>query len=1057
MTQLKHHGERAGTEAAAVRGGLLLRGLTPSVRDVLADSPAHGSIVSRFEGAWWWLLPDGRFFFEPSRLSDMLSNGFILQGRYEQRDGRFTLWAESYGGRAKMLALEGFIRPEGEGHRLDCLFFDEGSVVPVHHVTQPLTTKGGRVFAGGSRKIRGVAVPALYDVELSGSTTGGSFESVQACLYTADPDPSAPEPVDVHLTIDNGSALDAMEEENGTCSLLMPYETFAAAAHGTPPSDWRAGYSVSDGHVRLGLEDIPGFQSLFGWWEVEQVRTAEAGETRHAKTYFDARAVSLDLRVTDDKVFGSVRAEGVAAGGASGRYEATIVGRRAADAPQTPARLERKIASRTRAPGWRDRDTFDGEWQSRRFGSLSLSQSGDVVTGTVSAYPRAALEGTASERRSVFRAGVEGGDVRCALRAIRGGELLVGFVSGPDEGGCAVELFYRAGHSSRLVAETLRTSGPEEWSRLADLLQTLGRDGEALSLYEHAVDAFAESRRRSEPYAEEWALWLSYEWHGLLALMNCLQTRRFRTSALHRRLGGAGGEAESFGPLLRIFERAVRTQAELEELADMHDAREAGSFPEFGAMLARQIDFWRGSLSDAASRLEVLEASQRPFGRLLRVLVSARRYEHALVVAETAKARSFSDSMQDRIFREAVRESLSALGDDDVGRLLAMTSATTAPVELEWLKRPARKRPCTVVEYFIDDAALLTWVITPDGRINFREHSEEGLKERVTGCVAAARAGLSVGSREAVMQSAPPPPRQFLPPLAELYRLLVEPLARWLPTDEDASLLFVPHDALFLVPFPALFDGSKYLAERYAISVGPSLRLVETTQQLVASRKTYPPGVLVAGDPLMPALSRGGRAERLPQLEFARREAEQVARELGTTALLDGEASKAKVIDLLPHRQIVHLATHGLIDEQVAPGEVPGALALAASGGDDGFLTATEIARLELRAKLVVLSACNTGRGRLSADGIVGLTRAFMTAGAECVVASLWAVADCSTQELMVDFYKNLRRGLPPAHALRRSMLKLKADPRYDNPLYWAAFTVTGQTHEPLFERSHSE
>lgn len=1057
MTQSNQHVERGGTEEAAARGGLLLRGLTPSVRDVLADTPAHGSIVSRFEGAWWRLLPDGRFFFEPSRLSDMLSNGFILQGRYEQSGGRFTLWAESYGGRAKMLALEGFIRPEGEGHLLDCLFFDEGSVVPVHHVTQPLTARGGRVNAGGSRKIRGVAVPALYDLELSGRTTNGSFESVQSCLYTADPDPSAAEPEHVHLTIDNGSALDATEEENGTCSLLMPYETFAAAAHGMPPSDWRTGYGVRDGHARLDLEDIPGFQSLFGWWEVVRSHNAEAGGARRVKTYFDARAVSLDLRVTDDEVSGTVRAEGVAAGGASGRYEATIVGRRAADAPQTPARLERKIASRACAPGWRDEDTFDGEWQSRRFGTLRLSQSGGVVTGTVATYPRATLEGTASERRSVFRAGVEGGNVQWTLRAIRGGELLVGFVSGPDEGVCAVELFHRAEHSSTLVAETLGKSGPEEWSRLADLLQSLGRDGEALSLYGHAVDAFAGSRRRSKPYTEEWALWLSYEWQGLLALMNCHQTRRFRTSALHRRLGGAGGEAESFGPLLRIFERAVRTQAELEGLADAHETREAGPFPEFGAMLARQIDLWRGSLSDAAARLEVLEASQQPFGRLLRVLVSARRYEHALVVAETAKARSFSDSMQERIFREAARESLSGLGEEDVGRLLATTSATTAPVELEWLKRSARERACTVVEYFIDDAALLTWVVTPDGRINFREHSEGGLKERLTGCVAASRAGLCVGSREAVMQSAPQPPGQFLPPLAELYQLLIEPLARWLPTDEEASLLFIPHDALFLVPFPALFDGSKYLAERYAVSVGPSLRLVETTQQLVASRKTYPPGALVAGDPLMPALARGGRAERLPQLEFARREAEQVARELGTAALLDGEASKAKVVDLLPRRQIVHLATHGLIGEQGAPGEVPGALALAPSGGDDGFLTADEIARLELRAKLVVLSACNTGRGRLSADGIVGLTRAFMTAGAECVVATLWAVADRSTQELMVDFYKNLRRGLPPAHALRRSMLKLKADPRYDNPLYWAAFTVTGQTQAPLFDRSHGE
>jgi CHAT domain-containing protein len=192
----------------------------------------------------------------------------------------------------------------------------------------------------------------------------------------------------------------------------------------------------------------------------------------------------------------------------------------------------------------------------------------------------------------------------------------------------------------------------------------------------------------------------------------------------------------------------------------------------------------------------------------------------------------------------------------------------------------------------------------------------------------------------------------------------------------------------------------------------------------------------------------------LPQLEFARREAEQIASKLEVRPLLGAEADRESVRQLLPQQKLIHLATHGLLDDVGPATEIPGAIALAPTVEDDGFLTATEIAALNLQARLVVMSACNTGRGRLSADGLLGLVRAFLTAGAECVVASLWSVPDHSTQELMVEFYEDLLRGQPIAQALRQAMLTLKADKRYANPLDWAAFTVTGQSQRPLFDVS---
>jgi CHAT domain-containing protein len=370
------------------------------------------------------------------------------------------------------------------------------------------------------------------------------------------------------------------------------------------------------------------------------------------------------------------------------------------------------------------------------------------------------------------------------------------------------------------------------------------------------------------------------------------------------------------------------------------------------------------------------------------------------------------------------------------------------------LRETARHQRSTIVEYFLRNDDLFIWIISPNGEINFHQHQQPGLQQSLTDLVAATRTSLGVQTREAVFKGVPQPPQQFLPRLAELYRLLVEPLKDWLPHNEHEPVIFIPHGILFMVPFPTLFDQQKYLIDRHTIAVAPSIRFVETTYQLAAGRKTYPPGILIVGDPLMPVWRADDDrpAERLPQLEFARKEAEEVARKLGATAVLGAQASKQKIVASLPQQQIIHLSTHGLLDAHRSPADMPGAIALAPEDEDDGFLTAAHIAALALQAKIVVMSACNTGQGRLSADGILGLVRAFLTAGAECVVASLWAVSDLSTQELMVEFYEHLLRGLPVGSALRQAMLTLKADERHAYPLYWAAFTVTGQSQRPLFD-----
>jgi CHAT domain-containing protein len=120
---------------------------------------------------------------------------------------------------------------------------------------------------------------------------------------------------------------------------------------------------------------------------------------------------------------------------------------------------------------------------------------------------------------------------------------------------------------------------------------------------------------------------------------------------------------------------------------------------------------------------------------------------------------------------------------------------------------------------------------------------------------------------------------------------------------------------------------------------------------------------------------------------------------------------------------------------------MPGAVVLGGEA-NDSLLTTADITEMRLRAALVVLSACDTGEGRISGDGVVGLARAFLAAGADSVLVSLWSVPDQPTSELMVAFYRALARAPGKAQALRQAMLETRA--RYPNPLAWSGFIMMG-------------
>jgi CHAT domain-containing protein len=222
---------------------------------------------------------------------------------------------------------------------------------------------------------------------------------------------------------------------------------------------------------------------------------------------------------------------------------------------------------------------------------------------------------------------------------------------------------------------------------------------------------------------------------------------------------------------------------------------------------------------------------------------------------------------------------------------------------------------------------------------------------------------------------------------------------------------------------------------------------VRSAYSLNASSTINPELARSAGDFRASALRNG--FSRLP---FSRDEAETIAKFVPKNSLLKAmgfQANRATAIGAeLGRYRIIHFATHGLLNSErpLLSGLV---LSLFDENGkpQDGFLRMHEIYNLQLPADLVVLSACQTALGKeIKGEGLVGLTRGFMHAGADRVVASLWQVDDLATAELMKRFYRGmLQDGMRPAAALRAAQIEIMKHKRWAAPYYWAGFILQGE------------
>jgi CHAT domain-containing protein len=380
---------------------------------------------------------------------------------------------------------------------------------------------------------------------------------------------------------------------------------------------------------------------------------------------------------------------------------------------------------------------------------------------------------------------------------------------------------------------------------------------------------------------------------------------------------------------------------------------------------------------------------QSVFDQTLVLAVEQKDYAAAWSLSEDSRSRQLLDSVRGR-------------ADDTLAGKLSLA-------QLQAALRPGEG----VVEYHGVGDRLVVWMIT---------------RERFEGqTISLSQATLAKdvdAFRQAIIQR-----KRDVDTLGQaLYAKLIAPVK----LGDTKRLFVVPHGPLHYLPFQALHDGQSYLIARTAVAIWPSA----SVGGLLWQRPNQAINALLAfGNP--------ATRENVP-LPGAEREVKEVAELFKQRQIyVQQDATKPTFKQQANQWAVLHVAAHAEVDE-VDP--LFSRILLAGDDKDRGLLEAREVYGLDMRrVSLVTLSACESGLGKVEkGDEIVGFTRSFLSAGASSMVASLWPVADDSTEALMTGMYKSMTEGADLMDAMRRAQLDVQKTRRFTHPFFWAPFNVIG-------------
>jgi CHAT domain-containing protein len=470
-------------------------------------------------------------------------------------------------------------------------------------------------------------------------------------------------------------------------------------------------------------------------------------------------------------------------------------------------------------------------------------------------------------------------------------------------------------------------------------------EGNALGNLGAAYHSLGNSTKTIE-YAQQW-----------LAVARELKDRRSEGSALGN-LGAAyyslGNYAQAIGysqQSLAITREIKDRQGEGNSLNNLgHSFLKSGNLLFAEKALLSAVQVWesiRGDLgNNDTDKISIFERQAMSYRALLEVLIRQNKTTTALEIAERGRGRAFVELLAQR---------LSADSSNLPSEGLPLASAPTQ----SQIRQIAKMQNATLVQYSIiyesaqiqgkrsaRESALYIWVIQPTGEITFRQMDLKRLWQKHN----ASLSNLVVGNQEffAVRNRSSFGSTKVQLDLPTLHQLLIEPIAPFLPKDPNAHVIFIPQGSLFQVPFPALQDANgTYLIQKHTILTAPSIQVLALTRQQRQKLNSQKPGnALVLGNPAMPNVSLvpGDKLKPLSPLPGAEIEAKEIAPLLKTQAIIGAQGTKAAIVQKMPQASMIHLATHGLLDDVRGLGS---AIALAPSGND---LTITHIFFYERRA-----------------------------------------------------------------------------------------------------------
>ena len=421
------------------------------------------------------------------------------------------------------------------------------------------------------------------------------------------------------------------------------------------------------------------------------------------------------------------------------------------------------------------------------------------------------------------------------------------------------------------------------------------------------------------------------------------------------------------------------------------------------------------------------------YTHLWQVLVMLQRNDEALYAAERGRAQALVDALK---------------------VTYGLTSLSPRSIKSEEVRNISRKTTVLTVFLALLKNILCTWVLRKEANPIFRlvkleigGADEDPFALFLDTALKKMRAGVGIRCENRSMDQlsddptsttrdndqTSKPSQETTDCLQPLYDAVIGPIEDLLDGDE---LIVVPDGALSKAPWAAL-------SETLRIRTVPSLTSLKviTDSPIEYHSKS---GALLVGDPCLKKITDKQGNPIYDPLKYARMEVEMIGEILKSQPLIGEDATKEAVLQRIGSVALVHIAAHG----RKETGEI--VLAPDPRWGsktpmeEDYILKMSDIQAVKLRARLVVLSCCHSGQGKVSSEGVVGMARAFLFAGARSVLATLWAIDDEATMMFMKSFYQQLGSGESASVALQRAMKCLRDSHDFSAPKYWAPFVLMG-------------